>query len=282
MSLYGAVEAGGTKFVVAVGEDPAQPRDIQRIPTSANPRETMEAVLAYFEKQGSLRAIGVASFGPISYASGCITNTPKLAWQNFPLRDTLRRALNVPIGFDTDVNGAALGEARCGAGQGLENLVYITVGTGIGGGALVGGQLVHGLLHPEMGHTVVRRAPGELESFDGVCPFHRNCLEGMASGPAMQARWNTRADQLPSSHEAWRIEADYLAQACINLACILSPQAIVLGGGVMEQRQLFPMIQARAAQITNGYLPLPAIVPPGCEYPGLSGALALALGAAER
>lgn len=279
MSLYGAVEAGGTKFVVAVGEDPSQPRDIQRIPTSSNPLETMAEIVDYFEQHGPLQALGVASFGPISYASGCITNTPKLAWQNFPLRDTLGSALHVRVGFDTDVNGAALGEARCGAGQGLDNLVYITVGTGIGGGALSGGHLVHGLLHPEMGHMVVRRAPGELEGFEGICPFHKNCLEGMASGPAMQARWNTRADQLPAGHDAWRVEADYLAQACINLACILSPQAILLGGGVMEQRQLFPMIQARAAQITNGYLPLPSIIPPACRYPGLSGALALALDA---
>lgn len=278
MSLYGAVEAGGTKFVVAVGESPSQPRNIQRIMTSNNPLETMAEVIAYFENQGPLQAIGVASFGPISYTSGCITNTPKLAWQNFPLRDALHDALRVPIGFDTDVNGAALGEVRCGAGRGLDNLVYITVGTGIGGGALVGGQLVHGLLHPEMGHMVVRRAPGELAGFEGVCPFHTNCLEGMASGPAMQARWKTPANQLPPDHDAWRLEADYLAQACVNLACILSPQAIVLGGGVMEQLQLFPMIEARAAQITNGYLPLPAIVRPGCQYPGLSGALALAVG----
>lgn len=277
MSLYGAVEAGGTKFVVAVGEDPSQPRDIQRISTSNNPLETMAAVIAYFEKQAPLRAIGVASFGPINYTSGCITNTPKLAWQDFPIRDTLQRALQVPIGFDTDVNGAALGEARCGAGRGLDNLVYITVGTGIGGGALVGGQLVHGLLHPEMGHMLVRRAPGELDDFEGACPFHTNCLEGMASGPAMQARWNTPAGELPADHDAWHVEADYLAQACVNLACILSPQAIVLGGGVMDQHQLFPLIHARAVQIINSYLPLPAIVPAGCLHPGLSGALALAL-----
>ena len=277
MSLYGAVEAGGTKFIVAVGEDPAQPRDIERIPTSASPHETMAMVIAYFLQQGPLDAIGVASFGPISYKSGSITNTPKLPWQNFPLRDTLKLAFQVPVGFDTDVNGAALGEARCGAGKGLDNLVYLTVGTGIGGGALVGGKLIHGLMHPEMGHMVVRRAPGELDGFAGICPFHKDCLEGMASGPAMQARWNTPAHLLPPDHEAWRVQADYLAQACVNLAAILSPQAIVLGGGVMEQRQLFPLIQQRATQITNWYLPLPSIVPPGCQYPGLSGALALAL-----
>ncbi len=277
MSLYGAVEAGGTKFVVAVGDDPLQPREVRRFSTSNNPLETVAEVVQYFQERGPLKGVGVATFGPIDFASGAITNTPKLAWQNFPLRDALRRGLNVPVGFDTDVNGAALGEARCGAGKGLENLVYITVGTGIGGGALVGGQLVHGLMHPEMGHLLVRRAAGELAEFKGVCPFHGDCLEGLASGPAMQARWGVPADELPPEHEAWRIEADYLAQACVNLACVVSPQVIVLGGGVMGQRHLFPLVRTRAEELSQGYLPLPAIVPPGLEYPGLSGAFVLAM-----
>ncbi|QOY84909.1 ROK family protein [Paludibaculum fermentans] len=277
MSLYGAVEAGGTKFVVAVGDDPLQPRDVRRFSTSNNPLETVSEVVEYFRERGPLKGVGVATFGPIDFASGAITNTPKLAWQNFPLRDALRRGLNVPVGFDTDVNGAALGEARCGAGKGLENLVYITVGTGIGGGALVGGQLVHGLMHPEMGHLLVRRAPGEIAEFKGVCPFHGDCLEGLASGPAMQARWGVPADELAPEHEAWRIEADYLAQACVNLACVVSPQVIVLGGGVMGQRHLFPLVRTRAEELSQGYLPLPAIVPPGLEYPGLSGAFVLAM-----
>ncbi|MBN9663768.1 MAG: ROK family protein [Acidobacteria bacterium] len=277
MSLYGALEAGGTKFVVAVGDDPLQPRDVRRFSTSNNPVETVSEVVQYFQERGPLKGVGVATFGPIDFASGAITNTPKLAWQNFPLRDALRRALNVPVGFDTDVNGAALGEARCGAGRGLDNLVYLTVGTGIGGGALVGGQLVHGLMHPEMGHLLVRRAPGERADFEGVCPFHGSCLEGMASGPAMQARWGVAAHELPPEHEAWRIEADYLAQACVNLACVVSPQVIVLGGGVMGQRHLFPLVRTRAEELCKGYLPLPAIVPPGLEYPGLSGAFVLAM-----
>ncbi|MGJ5815526.1 ROK family protein [Paludibaculum fermentans] len=280
MSLYGAVEAGGTKFVVAVGDDPLQPREVRRFSTSNNPLETLAEVVQYFQERGPLKGVGVATFGPIDFASGAITNTPKLAWQNFPLRDALRRGLNVPVGFDTDVNGAALGEARCGAGKGLENLVYITVGTGIGGGALVGGQLVHGLMHPEMGHLLVRRASGEKVDFAGVCPFHGDCLEGLASGPAMQARWGVPAHELPPEHEAWRIEADYLAQACVNLACVVSPQVIVLGGGVMGQRHLFPLVRTRAEELSQGYLPLPAIVPPGLEYPGLSGAFVLAMEAA--
>ena len=277
MSLYGALEAGGTKFVVAVGENPAQPRDVARIPTSNNPRETVQAVIEYFKARGPLAGLGIATFGPIDFASGAITNTPKLAWQNFPLRDELKRALGVPVGFDTDVNGAALGEARCGAGRGLDNLVYITVGTGIGGGALVGGRLVHGLMHPEMGHLLVRRAPGEKEGFEGTCPFHGDCLEGMASGPSMEARWGVSADQLPPGHDAWRIEADYLAQACVNLGAAISPQAIVLGGGVMSQQHLFPLIRSRASELVKGYLPLAEIIAPGLEYPGLSGALVLAM-----
>lgn len=281
MALYGAIEAGGTKFVLAVGTDPGKPERVERVPTLAEPEETLKLVIEYFRAQGPLAALGVATFGPVDFASGAITNTPKLAWQSYPLREKLKDALGVEVGFDTDVNGAALGEAKRGAGVGLKDLVYITVGTGIGGGALVGGQLVHGLMHPEMGHLLVRRAPGERPGFQGTCPFHGDCLEGMASGPSMEARWGVKADQLGVDHEAWKVEADYLAQACVNLAAALSPQMIVLGGGVMAQHQLFPLIRERAAELSKGYLPLPAIVPPGLQYPGLVGALELAVEAAR-
>jgi fructokinase len=174
------------------------------------------------------------------------------------------------------VNGAALAEARCGAGQGVEDLVYFTVGTGIGGGAITGGRLAHGLMHPEMGHLLVRRAEEEVPGFGGVCPYHGDCLEGMASGPAMEARWGHRAEALDANHPAWRVEADYLAQACIAAACVLSPRVIVLGGGVMEQTHLIGMIRARTAAYANGYFPLPRIERPVLEHPGLSGALILA------
>lgn len=276
--VYGAVEAGGTKFVCAVGESPLELREIRRISTSHNPVETMAEVVEYFQAQGPLAALGVASFGPIDYRSGSITTTPKAGWQNFPLRGALERAFGVRVGFDTDVNAAALAEAVHGAGSGLQNFIYITVGTGIGGGAIVNGQPVHGLLHPEMGHLLVRRAPDEVDGFQGVCPYHSNCLEGMASGPAMRARWGVSADELPPEHVAWRIEADYLAQACINLACTLSPEMIVLGGGVMAQQHLFQLVRMRASDLMNGYLALPHIAPPALPYPGLSGALALAMG----
>ncbi len=281
MPRFGAMEAGGTKFMVAVGEEPLRLEQITRIPTSDNPAETMSAVIGYFRTAGPLEALGVATFGPVDFATGRITTTPKLAWRDYPLRGTLEQALGLPVGFDTDVNGAALAEARCGAGRGIEDLVYFTVGTGIGGGALAAGRLIHGLMHSEMGHLLVRRAPEEAPGFEGVCPFHGDCLEGMASGPAIEARWGRPPESLPPNHPAWRIEADYLAQACVNVACVLSPRVIVLGGGVMEQEHLLPMIRARAAEYARGYLPLPRIEPPALEHPGLSGALILAQEAAR-
>jgi fructokinase len=274
--LYGAVEAGGTKFLVAVGTDPAEPREVERIATSQEPAETMEAVIAYFRRRGPVAGIGVASFGPVDFTRGCIGNTPKLGWQGYPLAGTIAGALGVRVEFDTDVNGAALGESLYGAGRGLESFVYITVGTGIGGGAVVHGRTLRGLQHPEMGHLPVRRHPEEPEGFRGVCPFHGGCLEGMACGPAMQARWGQPAEKLEAGHAAWRLEAYYLAQACFSVACIMSPQRIVLGGGVMAQEALFPMIREELARQVNGYLPLVEIVPPELALPALTGALELA------
>lgn len=281
MPTYGAVEAGGTKFMVAVGEDPLRLRQVTRIPTSDEPAETMRAVIDYFRGAGPLAALGVATFGPVDFASGKITTTPKLAWRDFPLRGELEQALGLPVGFDTDVNGAALAEARLGAGRGVEDLVYFTVGTGIGGGAITGGRLVHGLMHSEMGHLLVRRAPGELPDFGGVCPYHGDCLEGMASGPAIEARWGRPAEALPPDHPAWSLEADYLAQACIAAVCVLSPRVIVLGGGVMEQAHLVGMVRTRVEEYARGYFPLPRIERPGLQHPGLSGALLLAMEAAR-
>jgi len=281
MPRYGAVEAGGTKFMLAAGGDPLRLEQVTRVPTSEDPEETLESVIGYFRRAGPLDAIGVATFGPVDFATGRITTTPKLAWRNYPLREKLASALGVPVGFDTDVNGAALAEARCGAGRGVEDLVYFTVGTGIGGGAITGGRLVHGLMHSEMGHLLVRRAPGERPDFAGVCPYHGDCLEGMASGPAIEARWGRKPESLAEDHPAWGLEADYLAQACIAVACVLSPRVIVLGGGVMEQAHLLGMIRARTAGYANGYFPLPRIERPALEYPGLSGALILAMEAAR-
>lgn len=273
----GAVEAGGTKFMCAVGSEAGRPESIERFDTAHNPLETMAEVIRYFERNGPVFAVGVASFGPIDYESGRITRTPKIPWQDFPIRGALERALRVRVGFDTDVNAAALGERACGAAQGCDDFVYFTVGTGIGGGAMSGGRLVHGKLHPEMGHLQVRRHPREAEGFEGVCPFHKNCLEGMASGPAMRERVGRQAELLAEDDPAWELEAWYLAQACVDVACILSPRKILLGGGVMAQGHLIEKVRVQAQKLIAGYLDLPEIVAPELQYPGLSGALALAL-----
>lgn len=274
-TLFGAVEAGGTKFICAVGESPTEPRDIRRISTSNNPVETMAEVAGYFQER-RVSAIGISSFGPIDYRRGCIANTPKPGWKDFPIKGALERAAHVPVAFETDVNGAAVGESRFGAGRGASNFVYFTVGTGIGGGALAGGLPVRGLLHPEMGHILVRRHAEDPADFNGVCPFHANCLEGMASGPAMQARWGKPAHELPPGHPSWRVEAHYLAQACATVTYVLSPEIIVLGGGVMAQAHLFPLVRAELAALLNGYLEPPQVLPPALPLPAITGALALA------
>jgi fructokinase len=274
--LYGAVEAGGTKFLLAVGEDPSHLREIHRVATSDHPQLTLDQVVDYFRRQGPLAAIGVASFGPVDFLRGAIGKSPKLAWAGFPIVEAIAKPLNTPVLLDTDVNGAALGEARFGAGAGLDSFLYLTVGTGIGGGAIVDGRPLHGLLHPEMGHLLVRRHVDEATGFTGVCPFHGDCLEGLASGSAMRARWGAGAETLADDHPAWALEAYYLAQACFSMACILSPQRIVIGGGVAGRTTLYPRIHRELAAICGQYLPLPAVVAPALEYPALTGALVMA------
>jgi fructokinase len=237
------------------------PDDLQltTVPTTA-PQATIDQIIAFFRDQAGreLSAVGVGAFGPVdlhpeSPTFGFITSTPKVGWQQYDLAWTLYRALQVPIGFDTDVNAAAAGEARWGAGRGLPNFLYLTVGTGIGGGALVNGEVIHGLLHPEMGHI---RIPHDLgaDPFPGSCPYHKDCLEGLASGPAMQARWGKRAQELPADHPAWALEAHYLALGLATWVCTVSPERILLGGGVMQQASLFPMIRQELLRLLNGYI----------------------------
>jgi len=288
MSLFGAVEAGGTKFVCGIGTGPDD-LQITQFPTTS-PEETVQRTLAFFREQGAaLDAVGIASFGPIDPHSGSptygyITSTPKAGWQNFDLAGTVGRALKVPVGFDTDVNGAALGEAKWGAARGLTDFLYLTIGTGIGGGAMTHGRILHGLLHPEMGHI---RIPHDLarDPFPGGCPYHGDCLEGLASGPAMEARWKMPAGFLPSDHEAWALEAHYLALSLATWVCTLSPQRILMGGGVMQQAHLFPMIRRELARLLNGYIEAAEltredfVVPPELgSRAGVLGALALAQG----
>ena len=285
--MYGGIELGGTKIICAVGAGPADILAETRFPTTT-PDETLARILAFFQ-QYSPAAIGIGSFGPISLHHdapnyGSITTTPKPGWAHIDIVGPIERALGVPVGFDTDVNAAALGEWRWGAGQGLDTFIYLTIGTGIGGGGLSNSRLMHGLLHPEMGHI---RLPRDLQAdpFAGICPYHGDCLEGLACGPAMQARWGVPAESLPADHPAWELEAHYLALACVSFMCILSPRRIILGGGVMNQPHLFPLIQREVQSLLNGYIQSPVvlehldsyIVPPGLgNQAGILGALALA------
>ncbi len=273
MSFWGGIEAGGTKFVCAVGESPDAVLAEERFPTST-PDKTLEQTVRFFRQQetkfGQIAAIGVSSFGPVdpdpaSPQFGYITTTPKEGWANTDFAGYLRKELKVPIGFDTDVNGAALAEYRWGAAQGLDTFIYLTIGTGIGGGGLVNGRLMHGLVHPEMGHL---RIPHDLslDPFAGVCPFHGDCWEGLASGPAMEKRWGVPARQLPEDHVAWDLEAQYLALAVQNLIVTLSPQRIIMGGGVMEQRHLFDKVRRRVQSLLNDYVKHPQIIHAMDEY----------------
>ena len=314
--IYGGIEAGGTKFMCAIGNAPQNILAEAHFPTTTV-ADTLGQAIEFLRKQPGgfpshllgtgvppvrhpagltpvgqpteLAAIGIAAFGPLdlnpqSPFYGYITNTPKPGWQNVDILGAIRQAFPLPVGFDTDVNGAALGEHRWGAAQGLDTFLYLTIGTGIGGGGMIGGKLMHGLLHPEMGHI---RVPHDLkrDPFPGVCPYHGDCLEGLASGPAIAQRWGRPAENLPVDHPAWVLEADYLALALTNLICTLSPQRIILGGGVMKQSTLLPAIRRRVQALLNGYIQSVQmleniheyIVPPQLgDRAGVLGALALA------
>lgn len=292
MALFGGIEAGGTKFVCTVGTGPDDLRAVVRIPTTT-PKETLSQVVTFFHQQiaqeGALDAIGIGAFGPIdlredSSTFGWFLDTPKPGWQQVDFAGVIQRELGVPVGFDTDVNAAALGEHQWGNGQGLGTFIYLTVGTGIGGGGLVNGKPIHGLLHPEMGHILI---PHDLsvDPFPGCCPFHKDCLEGLASGFAMEKRWQQKGASLPDDHPAWALEAGYLATGLVNFILMLSPERIIIGGGVMEQKQLFSQVRNQVRQKLNAYLSVPQIidniedyiVPPGLgSKAGILGALVLA------
>ncbi len=288
MTLYGGIEAGGTKFVCAVATGPDNIIAETRFPTTT-PSETIQRTIDFFKEQAEpVAAIGISSFGPVdpnpdSTTYGYITTTPKPGWAQTDLGGAVSQALDVPFTFDTDVNGAALGEYRWGAGQGLDTFIYLTIGTGIGGGGLIKGNLMHGLIHPEMGHVRIPRHPEDM--YAGHCPFHGDCLEGMATGPALQDRWGQKAETLPEDHPAWEMEAHYIAYGLVNFICTLSPQRLILGGGVMDQKQIFPMLHEKVPALLNGYVQSPVIleniesyiVPPGLgNRAGVLGSIALA------
>lgn len=280
--MFGAIEAGGTKFVCAVGDERGNIIDRLQIPTTV-PEETMTEVIGFFKKH-SLNAIGVGSFGPIDVNSespnyGMITTTPKLPWRNYPIVQALKDAFSLPIGFNTDVNAAALGEATLGAAKGLDSCIYITVGTGIGAGAVVQGKLLQGLSHPEMGHILVRRHHND--KYHGKCPYHKDCLEGLAAGPAIEERWGKKGIDLVDQKEVWDLEGYYIAQALMQYILIISPKRIILGGGVMKQKQVFASIYKYLQELLNDYVTLPDlktyIGSPGLgDHAGITGALLLA------
>ncbi len=255
MAIIAAVEAGGTKFICGLGTEDGEIIDKISIPTTT-PEDTMKEVIAYF-KDKKFDVMGVGSFGPIdpvkeSGTYGYITKTPKPYWSDYNLIGELKKHFNVPMEFDTDVNGAALAESWWGAGSGLKNVMYITVGTGIGAGAVVDGKMLQGLTHPEMGHISVKRHKDD--SYEGKCPFHKDCLEGMAAGPAIEARWGKKGFELSDDMEVWEMEAYYLAQGLVNYILVLSPEKIIMGGGVMKQKQLFPLIRKNVQEFLNGYV----------------------------
>jgi fructokinase len=284
--ILGAIEAGGTKFVCGIGNENGDIIEKISFPTTT-PEETLQLVTDFF-KEKQIEALGVGSFGPIdlnqeSSTYGFITSTPKKHWKNVDLLGELKKHIDVPIGFDTDVNAAALGEIEWGAAKGLDSCIYMTVGTGIGVGTVAEGKLVHGMLHPEMGHILVRRH--EDDTYKGNCPFHGDCLEGMASGPAIENRWGQKGVVLSANQNVWELEAYYLAQALVNYILVLSPKKMILGGGVMQQKQLFPIIIENVVNMLNGYIQHENlltniedyIVPPELgDNAGLCGALALA------
>lgn len=253
--VLGALEAGGTKMVCAIGNEKGEIFEQISIPTQT-PEITVPKMISYF-KEKNTEALGIGCFGPIdpdkgSKTYGYITSTPKLAWADYNIVGTFQEALLCPVGFDTDVNGSVLGEVTFGQGKGKSCVVYVTIGTGVGAGIYVEGKLLHGMLHPEAGHVLIRRRSDD--AYKGKCPYHKNCLEGLAAGPAAEERWGLSARDLSSRNEVWDLEAYYIAQALTNYILILSPEMIILGGGVMHQEQLFPMIRNYVKEMLNGYL----------------------------
>ncbi len=286
---YGTLEAGGTKMVLSVGNENNELLEQATLPTEA-PDKTIHEMISWFRER-DIVSLGIGTFGPVdlnpaSETYGWITSTPKPGWRNCPLLPLMRDGLSVPVLIDTDVNAAALAEWKLGAAKGLNSCMYVTVGTGVGAGLIVEGRMVHGLMHPELGHMLLRPEKNDQTSV-GFCPYHAGCVEGLCSGPAIEKRWGKKAYDLPPDHEAWKLEAAYLAQMCMNAVCAFSPEKIILGGGVMQQKHLFPLIRKKTLELLNGYIQADALLRNMDSYitePGLgtrSGALGALLLARE-
>ena len=287
---FGALEAGGTKMVCAIGNENGEILERISIPTET-PEKTLPAIAEFFQDK-DIKALGIGCFGPIdvhkdSPTYGYITTTPKLAWKNCNIVGYLQDALHVPVGFDTDVNGSMLGEATWGCARGLDTAIYITIGTGVGVGVLANGKLLHGMLHPEAGHLLL--TPHPEDTYQGKCPYHGTCLEGMAAGPAVEDRWGKKAYELADNPKVWEFESYYIAQALVDYILILSPQKVILGGGVMHQEQLMPMIRSQVKKLLNGYLDTKElqdldsyiVLPSLNDNQGIMGAIKLAMEACE-
>jgi fructokinase len=257
VTTYGGVEAGGTKWVCGIGSGPDDLHAVETFPTTT-PAETLERTAEFFAQNGGVSAVGVGSFGPIDLRAGRVTTTPKRGWANTEVVSVLHDALGVPVAFDTDVNAAALGEGRWGAAVGLDTFCYFTVGTGIGGGVMAGGRLVHGLIHPEVGHMLIPHDRAR-DPFPGSCPFHGDCFEGLAAGSAIERRWGKPGEELGERSDVWELEAEYLALGVVNVICVMSPQRVILGGGVMKQPSLLPLVRTRTRELLAGYVGAPEL-----------------------
>lgn len=284
-----SLETGGTKCVCAIGTAPDDITHIQVFETTT-PNETLPAIIAYFKPliaQYNIKKMGITSFGPIdihknSPTYGYITSTPKTGWKHTDLVGTMREALHVEIVFDTDVNGAALAEGKWGAAKGLSSFVYITVGTGIGVGIVSDGKSMKGMLHPEGGHMLLPLHPDDIT--EGFCPYHKGCFEGLAAGPSFQKRWGMPAVDIPDDHIAWDIEAYYLAVGIVNLVCVVSPQRVILGGGISKRESIFPKVRTKVQALLADYIQCPEItlhideyiVAPVLEHSGLLGGIIMA------
>lgn len=256
--ILGSIEAGGTKFIAAVGDEQMRIIDTLTVPTT-KPEETMEPILSFFD-QYQIDALGVGSFGPIdvnqgSKSYGYITSTPKPFWRDFNFVGSLSAHFNVPIAWTTDVNAAGYAEYVLGNAEGTQSCLYLTIGTGIGGGFINQDQILNAYSHPEMGHLLIKRHPSD--HFEGNCPFHKDCLEGMASGPAVEKRWGKKGIELAKCSEVWELEAYYLAQALVSYTLVLRPERIILGGGIMKQKQIFHLIREQFGQMLNDYVAVP-------------------------
>lgn len=282
----GALEGGGTKMVLAVCTENGEVLDRVSIPTES-PEITMPKMIEYFKEQ-KVDALGIGFFGPLqlnkkSESYGCVGNTPKPGWSGYQVIKPFEEALGVPVALDTDVNAAALGEATWGASRGTENSIYITIGTGIGAGVITNGQLLHGMQHPEGGHMLLQRHPSD--TYKGRCPFHSNCMESLAAGPAIEERWGHKAYDMADRMDVWELEAYYVAQGLVNMILMLSPEKIVLGGGVMHQTHIMRLIHEQVKVQMNNYMDTPElrdienyiVLPQLNDNQGIMGCVKLAL-----